>query len=161
MLTIRFARTGKRNIAQFKIALQEHTVAPGGRHVEILGSYNPHSKEAVLKEERIKYWIGKGVQISDSVYNLFAGKGLVSGAKRKVKLPAKKAEETPVEAPKAAAAAAPEAPKAEGEPVEIKEEPKEEVRPEEAVEEPKTENVIKEKPAEEKSAKENKEEKAE
>lgn len=115
MLTIRFARVGKRNKAQFKITLQEHTIAPGGRHVEVLGSYNPHSKEAVLKEERIKYWISKGAQVSDSAFNLFLGKGIVSGEKRKVKIPAKK-----VEAPAEEAAA--EAPKAE----EVKEEVKEE-----------------------------------
>lgn len=96
MLTIRFARVGKRNRAQFQIALQEHTVAPGGRHVEVLGSYDPHMKKAVLKEDRIKYWLEKGVQMSDTVYNLFVAKGIVSGAKRKVKMPSKKVEEAPV-----------------------------------------------------------------
>jgi len=93
MLTVRFARVGKNKRAQFKIVLQEHTVAPGGRHVEILGSYDPHLKRAVLREERIKYWISEGVQFSDSVYNLMVTKGLISGDKRKVKLPEKKAEE--------------------------------------------------------------------
>lgn len=93
MLTIRFARSGKRNRAQFQIVLQEHTVAPGGRHVAILGSYDPHSKNAVLKEEKIKEWIGKGAQLSDTVHNLLLAKGIVSGEKRKVKMPAKKVEE--------------------------------------------------------------------
>ncbi len=108
MLTIRFARVGKRNHAQFKIMLQEHTIAPGGRHVEVLGSYNPHSKEAVIKEDRVKYWVSKGAQMSDTAYNLFVKKGVVSGDKRKVKVPAKKVEEKAAEAE-----AAPEAPKAE------------------------------------------------
>ena len=97
MLTIRFARVGKKNKAQFKIALQEHAVAPGGRHVEILGSYDPHSKNAVLKEDRIKYWLEKGAQASDTVYNLLASKGIISSKKRAVKIPAKKAEEKPIE----------------------------------------------------------------
>ena len=52
--------------------LQEHTIAPGGRHIEVLGSYNPHSKEAVLKEDRIKYWVSKGAQLSDTVGRLLA-----------------------------------------------------------------------------------------
>jgi len=90
MLTVRFARVGKNKRAQFKIVLQEHTIAPGGRHVEILGSYDPHVKKAVLKEERIKYWISEGVQFSDTAYNLMVVNGLISGEKRKVKLPAKK-----------------------------------------------------------------------
>lgn len=97
MLTIRFARVGKRNKAQFKIMLQEHTVAPGGRHIEILGSYNPHSKEAVLKEDRIKYWVSKGAQMSDTAANLFMKKGVIEGKKRVVKVPAKKVEEVVVE----------------------------------------------------------------
>lgn len=100
MLTIRFARVGKKNKAQFKIMLQENTVAPGGRHIEILGSYDPHSKESVLKGERINYWISKGAQVSDTAYNLFVKKGIVEGGKRKVKVPAKKVEEVVAEAPK-------------------------------------------------------------
>jgi small subunit ribosomal protein S16 len=99
MLKIRFARVGKRNKPQFKITLQEHTIAPGGTHVEVLGSYDPHRKAAVLKEERIKYWLGQGVQLSDTVYNLFVSKGILAGEKRKVKIPPKKTqEETAAEA---------------------------------------------------------------
>ncbi|MFA6382935.1 MAG: 30S ribosomal protein S16 [Parcubacteria group bacterium] len=98
MLTIRFARTGKRNRAQFQIVLQEQAIAPGGRHVEVLGSYDPHSKKTVLKEEKIKYWLGQGAQPSDSAFNLLLAKGLVTGEKRKVKMPAKKVAEAPAEA---------------------------------------------------------------
>lgn len=148
MLTIRLARTGKKNRAQFKIVLQEHTVAPGGRHVEILGSYDPHLKKETLKAERIKYRISQGAQMSDTAYNLFVSRGIIAGEKRKVKLP-KKAEpasaeasaadksladkmadkETPaVEASKTERAT--EAPKA----GEIKEEIKEEIKAEEKTE---------------------------
>lgn len=97
MLTIRFARVGKINKAQYKIVLQEKTVAPGGRHIEILGSYDPHLKQAVFNEERIKYWISKGAQLSDTVHNLFVSKGLIIDKKRTVKIPEKKAEEAPKE----------------------------------------------------------------
>lgn len=93
MLTVRFARVGKNKRAQYKIVLQEHTVAPGGRHIEILGSYDPHLKKTTLKEERIKYWISQGTTFSDSAYNLMVTKGIISGDKRKVKLPAKKVAE--------------------------------------------------------------------
>jgi len=71
--------------------LQEHTVAPGGRHIEILGSYNPHSKEANLKDDRIKYWVSQGAQPSNTVHNLLVRKGVIEGAKRKVKVPARNA----------------------------------------------------------------------
>jgi small subunit ribosomal protein S16 len=101
MLTIRFSRVGKKNKAQFKIMLQEQSFAPGGKHVEILGSYDPHKKIAVLKEERIKYWLSKGVKASDTVHNLLVSKNVISDKKRAVKIPKKiedaKAEETKAE----------------------------------------------------------------
>lgn len=84
MLAIRFNRTGRKNRAHFRIVVQEHTVAPNGRHVEIVGSYNPHTKEGVFKEERIKYWLEKGAQLSDSVHNLLVGKKIIVGKKRPV-----------------------------------------------------------------------------
>jgi small subunit ribosomal protein S16 len=136
MLTIRFARVGKRNRAQFQIVLQEQAVAPGGRHVEVLGSYDPHSKKTVLKEEKIKYWIGQGAQPSDSAFNLLLAKGLVTGDKRKVKMPAKKVAEVPIEA------AAPVEAKTEESPaVEVAEAPKEEVKVEAPAAEEKKEEI--------------------
>lgn len=97
MLTIRFARTGRKNRAQFRIVLQEHTMAPTGRHVAVLGSYDPHHKTAVLKTDKIKEWMAKGAQVSTSVYNLFVKEGVVEGKKRAVKMEKPKAKEVPVE----------------------------------------------------------------
>lgn len=97
MLTIRFARVGRKNKAQFRIVLQEHTIAPGGRHIAVLGSYDPHQKKAVLKADKIKEWISKGAQVSDSAYNLFVKEGVVEGKKRSVKMEKPKAKEAPVE----------------------------------------------------------------
>ncbi|MEI7749778.1 MAG: 30S ribosomal protein S16 [Candidatus Moraniibacteriota bacterium] len=105
MLTIRFNRTGKKNRASFRIALQEKAKAPNHRHVEVLGSYDPHSKVAVLKKERILHWLGMGAQASDSVHNLLVKQGVVEGKKAAIKMarPVKKEEPvaevaTPVEA---------------------------------------------------------------
>ncbi len=157
MLTIRFERVGKRNKAQFKIALQEKTVAPGGRHVEILGSYDPHSKQAILKEDRIRYWLSKGAQASDTAWNLFVSKGLITDKKRVVKLPAKKVEEAVEvsEAPKTEEAKTEETVKEEKPAEEIKKEeapieaPIEAAKEETKVEEKKPEKVAnEEKPAE-------------
>ena len=78
--------------------LQERTVAPGGRHVEILGSYNPHSKAVVLNADRIKYWIERGAFLSDTMHNLLVKNGVISEKKRIVKLP-KKAVVAEAEAP--------------------------------------------------------------
>jgi len=147
MLTIRFSRVGKKNKAQYKLVLQEKTAAPTGRHVEILGSHDPHLKQTVLKEDRIKYWLEKGAQASDTVYNLLVSKGIISDKKRPVKMPAKKAEEVVEgEAPKEGEAKAEEAPKEE---IKAGEVPKEEAKAEEKKEEASKEEKKEETKAEE------------
>lgn len=102
MLVIRFNRVGKKNLAYFRVVLQERTQAPGKRHVEILGSYDPHKKTSVLKKERILYWMGQGAQTSPVVTNLFIREGVITGKKIAKKMPRPvvkeeaKVEETPV-----------------------------------------------------------------
>ena len=93
MLIIRYRRVGKRNHAQFKIVVAEKSFPIKGKFVEALGSYDPHNKETVLKEDRIKYWLGIGAQCSDSVHNLFVTKGLIKGEKRKINIKEKAKEE--------------------------------------------------------------------
>lgn len=144
MLAIRFARTGRKNAPQFKVVLQEHTVAPGGRHVAVLGSYDPKRKVAVLKAEKIKEWIAKGAQASDSAYNLFVKEGIIDGKKRAIKMEKPKTKEIPAE----------EAPKAEAK---IEEPKTEETKTEEA----KSEEVKTEEPKAKEPKKEEAEKKAE
>ncbi len=84
---------GKKNKAQFKIMLQESTEAPGGRHVAVLGSYDPHSKQSTIDGDKVKYWLEKGAKTSDSVHNLLVSKGIISEKKRPVKIPKKEATE--------------------------------------------------------------------
>lgn len=86
MLQIRFNRIGKKNRAIFRIVLQEHTIAPGGKHVEILGSWDPHQKKGVFQGEKIKEWITKGAQVTDSVWNLLIREKVVEGEKKAVKI---------------------------------------------------------------------------
>jgi len=93
MLVIRFSRVGRRNHAQYRIVVQEKSKAPTGKHVAIVGSYDPHSKQTVLKEDEIKNFIANGAQPSDSVYNLLVRNDVIKGKKRVVKLPEKKTEE--------------------------------------------------------------------
>ncbi len=97
MLAIRFNRIGKKNQVAFRIALQEKGRAPGRKHVEMLGSYDPHMKQSVLKKDRILYWIAQGAQPSDSVHNLFVREGLLADPKRAIKMekPAVKEEPAP------------------------------------------------------------------
>ncbi len=90
MLVIRFARTGRRNRAQFRIVLQEHKTSPTGKSVEILGNWNPHQKEGNFKTDRIKYWLKQGVKVSDTVHNLLVSQKIIDDEKRLIKIGKKK-----------------------------------------------------------------------
>ncbi|MDP3740945.1 MAG: 30S ribosomal protein S16 [bacterium] len=82
MLTIRLQRVGKKKQPVFRIVLAEKHRAAKKLAVEILGHYNPRSKEFVIKDEgRLKYWIEKHTETSPTVHNLFVTKGIVPGKK--------------------------------------------------------------------------------
>ena len=82
MLMIRYQLVGKKHDHSFRIILTEKRTSPHGKMQERLGFYNPKTKEVKLEKEKITYWIGKGAQPSDSVWNLFVKNGVVKGAKR-------------------------------------------------------------------------------
>ncbi|MCX6762351.1 MAG: 30S ribosomal protein S16 [Candidatus Moranbacteria bacterium] len=97
MLKIRLTRKGKKNSAFFRVVVAEHTSPIKGKFLENLGFLNPHTKEKEFKADRIKYWIEKGAQCSDTVHNLLVSNGVIGGPKRAVKLK-KKIEEKKEEA---------------------------------------------------------------
>jgi len=85
MLTIRLTRVGKKKQPEYRFIVSEKTRDPWGKALEILGQYNPRSNppKIELKKDRVEYWISKGSQCSDTVWNLFLDKGIVKGDKRK------------------------------------------------------------------------------
>jgi small subunit ribosomal protein S16 len=66
---IRLARIGKTKHPFYRVVVTEKTRPRNGRFVEILGTYDPSKKPAavVLDQERVKYWMSKGAQPSDTV----------------------------------------------------------------------------------------------
>lgn len=112
---IRLQRIGRKNHAEFRVVLTESQNGPKSSYQEKLGSYNPHTNSVTLEGERIKYWMSKGAQVSDTVHNLLVSNKVVEGKKINV-LPKKTApvKEVSAEAPKAAPQAS-EEPKAEAE----------------------------------------------
>ena len=91
MLVIRFLRVGKKNQPFFRIVVTDKKNPPrGGRFLEILGFFNPLTKEKKLKEERIKYWLGVGAQPSARVHNLLIQEKIIEGKKIDVHKKAKK-----------------------------------------------------------------------
>jgi len=93
MLTIRLSRIGKPKKPMYRLIISEKAKDPYGRALEILGSYNPFSKELQVKKDRIEYWISKGSQMSATVNNLLVEKGIIKADKVKASKPGKKKEE--------------------------------------------------------------------
>ena len=79
MLVIRMQRVGRRNDPAFRVVLTEKRSKPKSGQQEILGSHHPKTKETVLKNERILYWISKGAQVSPTVHNLLISKKVTEG----------------------------------------------------------------------------------
>lgn len=93
MLTIRLTRVGKKKQPTYRFIVSEKTKDPWGDSLEILGHFNPRTSPAtiVLKTDRVKHWLSKGAQTSDTVHNLFVDQKLIQGDKRRiVKLSRKK-----------------------------------------------------------------------
>lgn len=134
MLTIRLQRTGKRNRPEFRVVLAEKTAAANKKFVEVLGSYNPRTKDLVVKDaNRLQYWVGQQVELTPTVHNLFVSKAIIQGAKVKAfSVPKKKAEDA---APAEAASPAAEA-QTENAGTEAAAEPESQAEPEAAAEAP-------------------------
>ena len=126
MLTIRLARTGRAKYPTYRLVAAESARAATGKFVAVLGHYNPHTKELVIKKDEVTKHLSHGAQPSNTVIKLLQREKveLPAWATLKTKAPKPKeepkAEEKPAakaddaaEAPAdAAAAAEPEAPAA-------------------------------------------------
>lgn len=101
MLVIRLQRVGKKHQASFKIVLQDRRWKPSGKALELLGFYNPISKEKKFQQERIKYWISKGAQPSPTLHNMLVDAKIIEGEKVKAWKPKKQKEGAKTSAEKA------------------------------------------------------------
>lgn len=102
---IRFQRIGRTNDPAFRIVLiEKERAAKAGGITEQLGTYNPKSKAFSVDAVRVKEWIAKGAQPTDSIRNLFITKGILTGTKVNA-LPKKTPQKTESDAATAAAPA--------------------------------------------------------
>lgn len=119
MLTIRLQRTGTKNRSSFRIVLAQKEKSAGKKFLEVLGHYNPRLKQFGIKDDsRLKYWIGKHVELSPTVQNLLIEKKLMDGKKVKAWTPKKKEGAEVAAETQAQAAPQTEAPKTEETPTE-------------------------------------------
>ena len=90
MLKIRLQRIGRKNDPSFRAVLTDSkNSTKSGKFLEIVGTYNPKAGETNFKVDRIKYWMSKGAQLSDTLHNFMVHQKVIEGKKRNV-LPKKK-----------------------------------------------------------------------
>ena len=101
MLKIRLQRVGRIHQPLYRLLLTDSkNSTKSGKFLEILGNFDSRdSDKTVLKDDRIKYWISQGVQVSDTVHNLLIDKNVITGKKINA-LPLKKPikKDQPIEA---------------------------------------------------------------
>lgn len=102
MLVIRLARTGRSKYPTYRIVAAEAARTATGKFVAILGHYNPHTKDVVIKREEILKHLGNGAQPSNTVVKLLIREKVELPSWVKLKTKAPKAVE-PTEEEKAAA----------------------------------------------------------
>lgn len=79
MLSIRLSRIGKKKKPYYRVVVIERTRPRDGRFVEIVGTYDPLKKPAEIKldADRIKHWLGRGAQPSDTVRSFLRSQKVV------------------------------------------------------------------------------------
>ncbi len=75
---VRLTRTGSNKQASYRVVVSDSRSPRDGRFIEIIGHYNPRMKpaEIVIDAERLKAWISKGAQPTDSVKMLMKTAGI-------------------------------------------------------------------------------------
>jgi small subunit ribosomal protein S16 len=72
LLAIKLMRTGAKKRPSYRIVVKEKQSKRDGACLENLGTYDPtrDPAEIKLKAERVRYWIEKGAQPTDTVRRL-------------------------------------------------------------------------------------------
>ncbi len=75
---IRLTRIGSKKNPIYRVVVADSRSPRDGRFIEIVGRYNPQTQPSTidLDADKIKDWISKGAQPSDSVKRLMKTQGL-------------------------------------------------------------------------------------
>ena len=72
MLAIKLMRTGAKKSPSYRVIVKEKQSKRDGAYLENLGTYNPtrNPAEVKLDMDRVRYWLEKGAQPTDTVGRL-------------------------------------------------------------------------------------------
>ncbi len=80
-LKLRLKRVGRTHRAVFRLSAMDGRCPRDGRTVEELGQYDPANrdpaKQVAFDAERVKFWLGRGAQPTETVRNLLKKQGLL------------------------------------------------------------------------------------
>lgn len=87
MLAIKLQRIGKKHQPSYRVVVAEKRSKMLAPPVEDLGSYDPRSKVATVKKERVLHWVKMGAQPTITANNLLVKEGVITGTTIAVKMP--------------------------------------------------------------------------
>ena len=75
---IRLARVGSKKNPIYRVVVGDARSPRDGRFIEIVGRYNPQTQPSTidLDADKIRDWVSKGAQPSDSVRRLMKSQGI-------------------------------------------------------------------------------------
>lgn len=76
MVVLRLTRTGKKKQAFYRIVAADSRRFVNSKFIEILGWYNPKTKEISLKGDKVADWLSKGAQPSNTLAQLLKDNGV-------------------------------------------------------------------------------------
>jgi small subunit ribosomal protein S16 len=82
MLKIRLRRMGARNSPHYRIVVSDSRSTARAEVLEELGSYDPKREPTVISfdQDRARYWIGRGANVSPTVKSLLERKPAAEAA---------------------------------------------------------------------------------
>ena len=79
---IRLTRKGTKKRPFYRIVVADVEAPRDGKFLEIIGTYNPLTDpaEVHIDQERLRVWLDRGAQPTDTVRSLIKHKGLLTGS---------------------------------------------------------------------------------
>ena len=77
-VSMRLTRVGGKKDPQWRVVVADRRSPRDGRFIEVVGRYNPQTEPStiVLDEERIRDWLARGAQPSETVRKLLRTQGI-------------------------------------------------------------------------------------
>lgn len=79
MVKIRLTRMGRKKLPFYRIVAIKSEARRDGRPISFLGTYDPVSKNSVLKNEEIEKFLSNGAQPTRTVVTILRRAGLMKG----------------------------------------------------------------------------------